>query len=178
MKRNEIIGILTILKATYPNFYKQMQEDEIEDIVSVWEMMFESDDCIVVTEAIKSLIVTHKFPPVIADVKEKIRLITAKPSTEMTETEAWNKVKSAISYYSAGENFDSLPLILQKLVGSSNQLREWSQMDSDTLNTVVQSNFMRSYKAKSENEKQYQALPESTKLMIGELSQKFKMLEG
>ena len=107
-----------------------------------------------------------KFPPTIADVKEKIRLITQPES--MSEMEAWGKVLSAIksANYSAIDNFNNLPAIIQKIIGSPNQLREWAMMESDITNSVVQSNFMRSYKARVAQEKEYAALPNSAKEMM------------
>jgi hypothetical protein len=177
MVREEAVTILRILKAGYPQFYKGMSKEDATDIVELWAMMFD-EPLQIVTEAVRAIVATKKdYPPTIADVKEKISLIT-KAEDEITEIEAWNIVKKKISCYATGESFESLPDILQKLVGSAQQLRDWGMMDVETLDTVVQSNFMRSYKAKSKVENEYKALPASTKLMIGELSQKFKMLEG
>lgn len=165
MNTDEILVILGTLKIAYPAFYKDLKKSEADNLVNLWSVMFESDNVKIVTEAVKALICTSKFPPSIADVKEKIALIT-QPSA-MTEIEAWNMVRNAISYYNASENFNRLPEIIQKLVGSPGQLREWAQMDSTTVDSVIQSNFMRSYKARVIQEKEYNLLPESTKKVIG-----------
>ena len=127
MNTQEITAVLKILKLSYPQFYKNMTKQEASETVELWSTMFRDDDARIVTEAVKSLIVTLKFPPTIADVKEKIRAIE-KPCV-MTGLEAWNLVKGAISHYSAVEKFNNLPQVLQKLVGSPNQLREWAGMD-------------------------------------------------
>ena len=175
MTRGETMGILTILKATYPNFYKQMSENETTDIVNVWTMMFESENINIVKEAIKSLLCTLKFPPTIADVKEKIALIT-QPKQE-SELEVWGKVLNAIrnSLYNAKDCFDSLPANIQQLIGGPSQLKEWAMLESDVVNSVIQSNFMRSYKAKTAQNKEYSILPESTKTMISGITQKLLM---
>lgn len=175
MNRIEVIQVLGIMKTAYPNFYKDLKKDDADKAIDLWSTMFVDDNPAIVTEAVKALICTLKYPPSIADVKEKIRLITQ--PEEMTEIEAWNRVKGAISYYSSQDNFLGLPEILQKLIGSPNQLREWATMDIGQLETVVKSNFMRSYTAKSKTAQQYDCLPGSTKELIGGLSEKFKMLE-
>jgi hypothetical protein len=175
MSQEQVLSILAILKAAYPNFYKDATDKDLQDVIDLWSTMFVDDNPAIVTEAVKALICTLKYPPSIADVKEKIRLITQ--PEEMTEIEAWNRVKGAISYYSSQDNFLGLPEILQKLVGSPNQLREWAIMDIGQLETVVKSNFMRSYAAKARTAQQYDCLPGSTKELIGGLSEKFKMLE-
>lgn len=176
MTREDTKSILSVLRAGYPNFYKDLNKADADQIIDLWATMFADEPLMVVIEAVKSLMVTAKFPPTIADVKEKIYLITH-PQT-MTEIEAWNLVRKAIGYYNAQENFDSLSPTLRKLVGSPNQLREWAVMDSETVNSVIQSNFMRSYKARVQQEKETVMLPESTRAMIQGLSAKMSITDG
>ena len=89
-------------------------------------------------------------------------------ATEMSELEAWNKVYKAIcnSSYHAQEEFDNLPPLIQKIVVSPNQLAEWGRCDIEEVNTVIQSNFMRSYKAKSGQQKEFNRLPSDVKQQI------------
>jgi hypothetical protein len=163
MFRDEIKTILSVLKAGYPNFYKDLKKDDSDQIINLWAAMFSDDSAEVVTEAVKSLMCTLKFPPTIADVKEKIALLTQPKFS--TELEAWNKVFAAIkdSNYHSKERFDELPVNIQKIIGSHNQLREWAMMESDVVNSVIQSNFMRSFKANTATEKEFAMLPESAK---------------
>ena len=174
MTREETKSILSVLKAGYPNFYKDLKKDDADQIINLWSAMFADDSPKIVVEAVKSLMCSLQFPPTIADVKQKIALITQ--PAHLTEIEAWNLVRASMSYYSSGECFNRLPPILQKLVGSPGQLREWAVMDADTVDSVIQSNFMRSYKARIQSEKEYSLLPESTKNLIE--AAKAKMLEG
>lgn len=168
MNKSESATILSILKIGYPNFYKDLSGEEVKNAINLWTTMFADDSALVVTEAVKALMCTLKFPPTIADVKEKIALIT-QPEV-MSEMEAWARVKGAMSYYSAQDNFNNLDPILQRLVGSPNQLREWAVMDTETINSVVQSNFMRSYRARVASEREYIALPNSAKSLIDALA--------
>lgn len=176
MTREETKAIMAVLKAGYPNFYKDMTKEEATNIVDLWATMFADDPAQVVTEAVKSLMCTLKYPPTVADVKEKIAMIT-RPQ-QLTEMEAWDRVFSAISYYHANENFADLPPILRRIVGSPNQLREWALMDAETVNSVIQSNFMRSYKAKAAQEREYAMLPESTKRLIAGLAERMALTDG
>ena len=83
--------------------------------------------------------------------------------------EAWNQVRKAISYYNARENFNKLPELAQQIVGSPNQLKEWAMMKMEDVGTVVQSNFLKAYRAK---EKVYQAklaLPPDVKRIVAAL---------
>ena len=168
MTRQEALAIMAMLKTAYPSFYKDFRKEELNAAVNLWVTMFSEEPVQLVTEAIKALICTLKYPPTIADVKEKIHLLTQPQG--MSELEAWNTVKRAISYYDADETFAQLPPLLQKIVGSPNTLREWAQMDADTVNSVIQSNFMRSFRAKVAQEKEQSMLPESTKRLIHQIT--------
>jgi len=176
MNREETKEILKVLRVGYPNFYKGLTKREADEIIDLWSTMFASEPVKVVIEAVKSLMCTLKFPPTIADVKEKISLITQ--PTQMSEMEAWQMVKSAINYYNAAQTFERLPPILRRIIGSPNQLREWAIMEAETVNSVVQSNFMRSYKAVVAQEKERAMLPESTKQMIAGLAERMALTDG
>jgi len=176
--RQEALAVLAILKTAYPTFYKNYSKEELNAAIDLWATMFAEEHPEIVTEAIKALMCTLKYPPTIADVKEKIAMIMQSQTQTMTEMEAWQCVKAAISYYNASENFEELPPILQKIVGSPNTLREWALMDGEVVNSVIQSNFMRSYKAKVAQEKEYAMLPSSTKQLIAGLAQKYSLAEG
>src|SRR5690606_20078926 len=98
--------------------YKDISKEEAKAAVDLWATIFSDTPAKLVIEAVKSLICTLKYPPTIADVKEKIHLLTQPQG--MSELEAWNTVRRAISYYDAQENYNNLPPMLQKLVGSPN----------------------------------------------------------
>lgn len=175
MNRVEVLAILKVLRLAYPQFYKNLTVEDAEETVNIWSMMFADDNAQIVTEAVKSMICTLRYPPVIADIKEKIHLITA--DVQMTEMEAWNLVQKAISnsYYASQDEFDKLPEMIRSVISNPSQLREWGMMETDTVNSVIQSNFMRSYTAKKKQSEIYRMLPESTKEMIEGIACKFKI---
>jgi hypothetical protein len=176
MTREETQAILKVLKAGYPNFYKGLNKPDADEIIDLWSTMFADESPQIIVEAVKALMCTLKFPPTIADVKEKIALITQ--PQKLTEMEAWRMVRGAISYYGASESFASLPPTIQKVVGSPNQLREWAVMEAETVDSVIQSNFMRSFKVKQAQETERAMLPESTRQLITGLSEKLSITNG
>ena len=168
--------LLGIIKAAYPAFYKDKSKSELQTVVVLWASLFKDDQQQIVEEAVKALMCTLKYPPTIADVKEKIQELTQ--PEQLTEMEAWNLVKKAMntSYYT--ESCRSLPPALQRIVGSPNQLKQWAFMGTDTVNSVIQSNFMRSYKVVAKREREYAKLPESSKQLMEQLTNRVgKMLE-
>ena len=81
------------------------------------------------------------------------------------------------SILNSKEEFEKLPPILQRLVGSPSKLKEWALMDADTVNSVVASNLMRSYKVIAEKEKEFQALPSNVRAVL-ESAKKVNLLKG
>ena len=178
MNTEETKLILGLMKTAYPAFYKGISSPEAQGAVNLWSMMFKDDDKNIVLEAVKALMCVLKYPPTIADVKGKIRDITQPAG--MTEMEAWNLVLGAIgnANYYADECFNNLPATIRRIIGSPNQLREWAAMESETVNSVIQSNFMRSYTSRSKQEESRDMLPESTKAMIEGLSNTLSLNEN
>lgn len=165
MNRPETLRIMAVLQAAYPQFYAKKSPVELDGIVNLWAEMFEDEPYQLVAMATKALIKTRTstFPPGIGEISEKIQQIST--PEEMTEMEAWAMVSNALrnSAYNSQKEFDKLPEVVRRVVGSPGQLREWSQMDVDEVGTVVASNFQRSYRARAKSEREYTALPSSVK---------------
>lgn len=172
MTFEETLAIMSVLKAAYPNYYKDMKRSEAESIVSLWAEMFKDEPAELVAVAVKAHIANDKkgFPPHIGAIKDAIIKI-AQPK-EMTEIEAWALVQSACrnAIYGAAEEYKKLPEVLQRLVGSPQQLKEWAMMDADVVHSVVASNFQRSYKVRAASEREVLALPSDVRQVVAQLA--------
>lgn len=167
--------VMDILSTAYPAFYKGKTADV--KTLRLWAEMFAEDDVRLVCAAVKALIATKtdSFPPVIGAVKEKIRMIS-KPE-EMTELEAWDFVRKALtnSAYNSVEEFNKLPPVVQAVVHTPEQLKDWSRMDEATVQSVVASNFQRSYRAKAKAAAEFEALPGEVKAMSAAIASRFAL---
>lgn len=172
MDRAEVLKIMAVLRGNYPLFYRNISREEAEDTVNLWCSRFQNEDYQIVSAAVAALIDsdTGEYPPNIGAVKEKIRLITS--SDEMTEAEAWGIVAKALrnSGYGSREEFEKFPPVIKRIVGSPAQLREWGMMDSETVHSVVASNFQRSYRAIAQREREIAMLPPDVKTLVGKIS--------
>lgn len=75
MNKKEAAQILSILKAGYPNHYKNLTQEDALGIVSMWSMQFADMSAEVVLMALNKAISVNKYPPTIAEVKEKIKSV-------------------------------------------------------------------------------------------------------
>lgn len=180
MDKTGTLQLLATLKAAYPNFYQGQTESNMNVAVNLWAEMFADDDPAIVAAAVKALIATDTkgFPPSIGAVKAKIRQITT--PEEMTEQEAWGLVYKALgrSLYNAQEAFDALPRNVQSIVGTASQLRDWAMLDSGTVQSVIASNFQRSYRARAAYDREYAALPSDVKQIADSLAGRLGLDSG
>jgi hypothetical protein len=171
--------ILAVIKKEYPHEFKDFSVQDKRAKVAFWQDMFADDDYGVVGAAVKSYIATDTtgYAPKVGQLKALIRKLTQ--PDEMSEQEAVNLILKAASRsnYGAKEEFEKLPPICQRLAGSPARLREWASMDRATVNSVVASNLMRSYKAIAEKEREYQALPSNVKAVLEGIKNNMR-LEG
>ena len=168
MTREDTIKILSVLRGAYPAFYRDITKQEAESTIALWESMFDEEPYELVGAAVKAFISgdSKGFPPAIGQIKERIRQITT--PEEMTEQEAWSLVSKALrnGYYGAQEEFAKLPPEIQAVVHDPGQLKQWAMSPADDVETVIASNFMRSFKAKQKANKEYQALPTEVKRLM------------
>lgn len=181
MTETEIRMVLGVMKVAYPNSFRDMQEGDRNALVKLWHRQFAGFDYKSVSMAVDAIIATDPsgFMPTIGRVKQELTKLT-QPEL-LTEQEAWLLVEKATrnSAYNAKEEYDKLPPEVQRLVGSPTQLREWALMDSSELKTVVASNFMRSFRVRSKNDRDYLALPQDVRVMLeAATSEGVKMIEG
>lgn len=176
MTETESMKILAVIKACYPASFSKQTSEEITGIINIWAEMF-GEPYELVDAAVRAYIATDTsgFPPSIGQIKANITRITQ--PEQLTEAEAVNLILKAArnSTYNAAEEYKKLPPMLQKLVGSPAQLRDWGISDTQTINTVVSSNLQRSYKVMAARERELNALPENVKQFI--LDSKTQLIE-
>lgn len=87
MTREETIKILAILKAAYPNSYKNMTREEANGTVAVWTTQFSDMPSELVILAINRLIGESLFPPAICEVRQTIKGIYNEARITLRENE-------------------------------------------------------------------------------------------
>lgn len=172
MTREETIGILSILKASYPNFYKDLTKKDAETTINLYVEMFSNTEANLVATAIKELIQHQNYPPTIADIKNKIDELTQ--PYEETESELWEIYKKIIQsgYYGDRTEFDALPEAIKSYLGNNpNRINELGMMESSTFNSVEKGIFLKQIKVIKERAKSIRMmLPETRKYLNNFLS--------
>ena len=164
MTRDETIKLLMVIQSAYPNF----KPPDKTVAVDTWYTMLRDMDYNVVQMGLRAYITsdTSGFAPSIGQLINTIYL-TQNPQ-ELNEMEAWALVSKALrnGYYGAVEEFDNLPPLVQKAVGTPDNLRNWSQTNTESVENVIQSNFMRSYRTVVKREEEIKKMPADVQALI------------
>lgn len=156
---------MEVIQTSYPRFYQNTVSSDLEKALDLWSEMFANDDTALVTLAVKTLLQTLEFPPTIADVKKEMKKLVGTATNETTGIDEWNMIRKAVknSAYCAKEEFDKLPPIAKRFVGSPAQLHDWA-ISYDFNADVVRGQFMRQYDELKEREEYKQMLENKPKL--------------
>lgn len=164
MTNEEVKKIIGTMILAYPNY----KPDNMSMLIELWKEMLSEYTYQQVAMALKAYIAsdTSGFAPSIGQIVGKMQMINQ--PEELNEMEAWNLVSKAIrnGYYGAEEEFSKLPPLVQKAVGSHEQLRQWAQTEIDSVENVIQSNFMRTYRTVVERSLNVSRMPVETRKRI------------
>lgn len=168
MERDEFKTLTKAMKAVYPG--QSFIPDQ--DAFAVWYALLKDMPYEVVSAAIQKHMMTSRFAPTIAEIREAAADI-ASPA-EMSEMEAWSMVYRAICNlrWDAPElEFNKLPELCRAAVGTPANLREMATMNTETVLSVEQSHFLRNYRAAKDRKRADDMLSLDLKSKIDEARQ-------
>lgn len=175
MTREETLQVLSILKAAYPHSYRNMTKLDAEAVVNLWHRQFENEDAGAVGAAVDALIATRKegYSPTIGEVKEQLHRVRSE-NKSLSDAEAWALVEKACrnGLYGYREEYEKLPEEARKAVGAPEQLKAWAGMDEETVNSVVASNFRKTFRTVQQREKENAMLPPGVRAFAAELAER------
>ena len=154
-----------LLCSVYPNWKPQ----DLSYTVDAWTVMLDGYTYSDVSKALKAFVLsdTSGFAPSVGQLVGMVDKLGG--GQELGEMEAWGLVSKALrrSSYYAREEFDKLPSCVQQAVGSPTMLQAWAQSDIRSIESVVQSNFMRQYRQVQANEREMRKIPADLREAIG-----------
>lgn len=165
MTDTEIKKLIYVTKAAYPTVYGKYTVQELENLLIAWRMCLADYTYEQASNGLMAYMRTDTkgFPPVAGQIIEQIQKLAAKES--LLPSEAWDMVRKAISNgtYGAEKEYDKLPPIVQRAIGSAQYLRDCAG-DSGFNEGVARGQFEKNYAIMLERERYDAKLPESMRL--------------
>ena len=92
---------------------------------------------------------------------------------------AWGLVSKALrnGTYGAVEEFNKLPPLVKQAVGMPDNLKNWAASDYQTIETVIQSNFLRTYETVVKCANEINRMPDNIKTLIEKTNANFHLIE-
>lgn len=168
MTRDDTKKVLMRIQTVFPNWKPTA---DLKFVVDTWWEYLSEYSYEQVCLALKAYISTDTsgFAPSIGQIIEKIHNLSG--HSELNEMQAWSLVSKAIrnSTYNAESEFEKLPEEVKKAVGSPSNLRNWAQTDIESIENVVQSNFLRTYRTVVAREKENRKIPDSVRIAMNQV---------
>lgn len=163
MTEKEVRQLLAMTQAVYPNYNPPSREAA----VNAWLMCLSEYDNNVVMAAFKAYMTTNTsgFAPAPGQLIEILQTLT-QPS-ELNELEAWSLVRQALKNcnYNSEQEFAKLPTVVQKAVGTPQQLKIWA-CDSEFNENVVSSNFIKTYRTEVKRATELNKMPDDIRKLV------------
>lgn len=180
MTRDDVIKMLSLLKAAYPAFYSKMSSRDADNAISLWIEMFSGDDPCIIALAVKDCIETHDgYPPSIAAIKNRAKQLVRGASDAPSVDELWAIFSKACSngIYGSYEEFNKLPPVLQRFAGSPRALYDYAIMDGDTFNSVVRGQFFKRVPSMQEQDERNAMMPPQVREILREATSKMRFID-
>lgn len=164
MTREETKKIIMVITSAYPNWHPS----DMTLTVDAWTLMLEDFSYNQVAAALKAFVLSDAsgFAPSVGQLIGMMDRLGN--SEELSEMQAWDAVSRALrrSLYYADEEYTKLPEAVRKAVGSPEMLRSWAETDMKSIENVVQSNFMRTYRQELIKLKEMRKIPANVRALL------------
>ena len=168
MEKNEFAILAKSMKAVYTgaNFLPDTAA------MDIWYSLLKDLDYKTAALAVQDYIQSEKYPPTVADIREKS--VRVNDGDGMTALEAWGYVRKALrnSIYHADEEFSNLPIECQQAIGSPDYLCETCRLSTSEVETVCQSQFIKSYGVVADRRKEDAKLSPNIRSLIDKTAAK------
>lgn len=173
MNALEIRKILASIDIIYPNF----RVDDVNLTADTWLKFLKNYEYGDVSAALGEYVETSNsaYPPSVSQLIGLVKKHTTIPIklSLLSASEAWAIVRRGIQNgaYGSVEEFNKFPKLIQRAVGSANQLQAWAT-DPDYNESVISSIFQRNYEAICERELKFTELTEKQMAGVEKLQER------
>ena len=160
--------VLFVIRASYPEAFRGLSDDDLEILLATWQTLLNDYTYEQVSLAVQHYLLndTYGRAPKIGQIVEALRKTSTKE--ELNANEAWGLVYKAIcnSSYNSEREFEKLPPVVQKAVGSANNLKEYASMNIEDVQVTIKAHFKSIYEVEVKRKQELEKLPQATRERI------------
>lgn len=166
---DDVIDLFADVRVACPTFCKGLSDNEIERAMSLWHECFRDIDFKVLRTAVIKHVMTVKWPPTIAEIREAVAEIMS-PQLDKSAEEAWSDVIQAVRRYGsynedkAMASFDELTRKSVQAIGGFREVCISEEIG------VERAHFYRTYKAYADRARTQAQVPAQLSGLIEQLA--------
>lgn len=178
MTKNETSKLLIYLRASYPAHYMKFTDTDYEAMIDAWTVTLNDYDFNAVFAGAQAFVATDRagFPPSVGQILGCMQQAAKAPIRQMTGAEMWDLVYKALEnldWMHPEREYEKLPRIAQKIVGSPAALKEIAAMPTTDVMIGERARFIHRFESYMEQENHYEEIPQNVRDMIAEHSPKY-----
>lgn len=173
MDKAEAGKLLLEIDAAYPKYLDKVTPAKMQAMANMWALVLENFSLQEAERGLASYVATDTtgFAPSPGQIIARIRAFNQEAS--MSAEEAWRVVELAVQHAlrDAQETYNAFPDAIKMAIGSPGALRDMAMLDTQQLETVEHSQFIRAYNTIQQREEIKARTPMSAARLLEEKAQ-------
>lgn len=165
--------LLLLIDSAYPKYLDKVTPAKMKGMANMWALVLENFSLQEAERGLESYVATDTtgFAPSPGQIIAKIRAFNQEAS--MSAEEAWRVVEMAVQHAlrDAQETYNAFPDAIKMAIGSPGALRDMAMLDTQQLETVEHSQFIRAYNTIQQREEIKARTPMSAARLLTEKAQ-------
>ena len=176
MTKKEVLKLFALIASIYTQAGRFAEADA--QMRDAWHTLLEDISFDAAERAVSSHAVNNTFPPSIAEIRRYA--LAGIADNRDTAEEAWALVLKALknSAYNSVEEFDKLPDICKRCVGSAQVLKSWAISEDEATVSVARAQFLSAYRTLDKRERERSMMPPSIRDALDEAMKHNLLQEG
>lgn len=154
MNKQETAKMFFTMKGFWPKYFSTLSQEDMQNSIDAWTALYKAEPFKTVFDALLAYVrsADNGFPPSPGQLNAIID--RQENSGTMTAEEAWGYVQKALqrSGYEYENEFNKLPYLCQRIVGTPTTLRAWALEDIVSLEQFERRRFMDRFREIKETE--------------------------
>lgn len=160
MNKEETKGLFLLVKGSYPNAYRDIDEVQLKIMVNSWHSFFEDIPVQVMVKVVQKHILNSVYPPSVKELREEALKIVS-PTLLVSPEEAWESGMKAIrkfGRYRKDEGMATLSDSTKRVINSIGWERLCNCTDEDL--GYLKNDFVKFYSDVEKDNKQVYLMPQ------------------
>lgn len=183
MTKQEVAKLIAIVRTNYTRFFRDMSQQDLKEMISGWEFTLQDLTYEQASIGLRVFMTgdSHGFPPSPGQIVQCYRKTLKNPEEDSMAAEAWEQVWRAISnvrWEDPSIEYNKLPKVTQRIIGSPSSLAEMSRMDTESVLVAEKGRFIKEYNSYMQRSEDFAMIPKQIRDRLEQKSEPQAAIES